>query len=108
MSSSTEITFSFSSLTSLEVVTGSSAVADYMGVAANQKKTFSNKEALDLMQNSNIISALSRFDQAIVNLLIDQQESHEEQRKHYVELARGIDRPEDVHAGVYLTIRHCR
>lgn len=108
MSSSTEITFSFSYLTSLEVVTGSSAVSDYMGVAANQKKTFSNKEALDLMQNSNIIGALSRFDQAIVNLLIDKQVAHEEERQYQAIQTGRPDRPEDVYAGTYLTIRHCR
>ncbi|WOL24506.1 hypothetical protein fHeYen902_160 [Yersinia phage fHe-Yen9-02] len=108
MSSSTEITFSFSYLTSLEVVIGNSIVADYMTVDANQKETYSGKRAIDLMQNSNIVGALSRFDQAIVNLMIDKQVAHEEERRYQAIQTGRPDRPEDVYAGTYLTIRHCR
>lgn len=107
MSSSTEITFSFAFMTSLEVVIGASAVSDYLGVAANKEKVFEGKEAVDLMRNSNIVGAMPSFDQAIVTLLLERASQHELERRFYANLA-GNDRPEDSYLGTYLKVRHVR
>lgn len=110
MSSSVEVTFSFSYLSSLEVVLGSGCLAHDFSISANTHKTFSGKEAFDLMQSDRVLSKLSRFDQAIVQLMIVQEEAHEQER---IRLLPDADRYEartdrDIHAGTYLTIRHCR
>ncbi len=107
MSSTTEITFSFAYLTSLEVVLGTSAVADYLEVAANKQKVFSGKEAVDLMLNSNVVGALPAFDQALVTLLLDRASQHELERRFNANL-RFEDRPEDSYLGTYLTVKHVR
>lgn len=80
MSSSTTLTFIFPELTTLEVTIGNGVVPAYLEVAENKDKTFSDIEALRLMGDSNVVGAMSRFDQSLLNLLIDRHEVHENAR----------------------------
>lgn len=77
MSSSTTLTFIFPELTTLEVTIGNGVVPAYLEIAANKEKTFSDIEALRLMGDSNVVGAMSRFDQAMLNMLIARHETHE-------------------------------
>jgi len=77
MSSSTTLTFIFPEMTTLEVSIGNGVVPAYLEVAENKAKTFSDIEALRLMQDSNVVGAMSRFDQSMLNLLIDRHAMHE-------------------------------
>ncbi|QZE58824.1 hypothetical protein pEaSNUABM28_00267 [Erwinia phage pEa_SNUABM_28] len=80
MSSSTTLTFIFPEMTTLEVSIGNGIVPAYLGLAENRDITFSDVKALRLMGDSNIVGAMSRFDQSMLNLLIDRHMSHENVR----------------------------
>lgn len=80
MSSSTTLTFIFPEMTTLEVSLGNSVVPSYLEIAENKDKTFSDIEALRLMQDSNVVGAMDRFDQSLLNLLIDRHVSREDVR----------------------------
>ena len=80
MSSSTTLTFIFPEMTTLEVSIGNSVVPSYLEIAENKDKTFSDIGALRLMQDSNVVGALSRFDQSMLNLLLDRHATHENTR----------------------------
>lgn len=77
MSSSTTLTFIFPEMTTLEVSIGNGVVPSYLGIAANEDKTFSDVKALHLMQDSNVVGVMSGFDQSILNLLIDRHNTRE-------------------------------
>lgn len=77
MSSSTTLTFIFPELTSLEVSIGNGVVPHYLGIAENMDKTFSDVKALRLMQDSNVVGVMNRFDQSLLNMLIARHETHE-------------------------------
>ncbi|QZE57474.1 hypothetical protein MPK71_gp265 [Erwinia phage pEa_SNUABM_1] len=77
MSSSTTLTFIFPELTTLEVSIGNGVVPSYLGIAENRDKTFSDIKALRLMQDSNVVGVMSRFDQSLLNMLISRHETHE-------------------------------
>ncbi|QZE56460.1 hypothetical protein pEaSNUABM3_00263 [Erwinia phage pEa_SNUABM_3] len=77
MSSSTTLTFIFPEMTTLEVSIGNGVVPAYLGLAENKDITFSDVKALRLMGDSNIVGAMSRFDQSMLNMLIARHETHE-------------------------------
>lgn len=80
MSSSTTLTFIFPEMTTLEVSIGNGVVPEYLNVAANKDKTFSDIQALRLMQDSNVVGAMNRFDQSLLNLLLARHETNEHVR----------------------------
>ena len=77
MSSSTTLTFIFPEMTTLEVSIGNGVVPAYLGLAENRDITFGDVKALRLMGDSNIVGAMSRFDQSMLNMLIARHETHE-------------------------------
>ena len=80
MSSSTTLTFIFPEMTTLEVSIGNGVVPEYLGISANTDKTFSDTKAMRLMHDSNVVGALSRFDQSLLNLLLDRHVMHDNVR----------------------------
>ena len=107
MSSSTTLTFIFPEMTTLEVSIGNGAVPEYLNVAANKDKTFSDIQALRLMQDSNVVGAMTRFDQSLLNLLLERHAMHDN-----VRLRDCIDRAATAEyfpsVGLYLRVAHHR
>lgn len=77
MSSSTTLTFIFPELTTLEVTIGNGIAPRYLGIAENDGTTFNGIEALRLMGDSNVVGVMTRFDHAILGLLLDRHATHE-------------------------------
>lgn len=80
MSSSTTLTFIFPEMTTLEVSIGNGVVPAYLKIPANKDRTFSDIQALRLMQDSGIVGAMNRFDQSLLNLLLARHETNEHVR----------------------------
>lgn len=110
MSSSTELEFSFSYMSSLTVVVGNGNVAEALRIPANDRTVFYCAEAMTTMKDKLVTEELSRFDLAILNLMIDRQEQHEENRRQLEEKYRasGQELPDPEYTGVMLEIRHFR
>lgn len=105
MSSSTELQFIFPEMTTLIVTVGNGAVPQYMGIPANEETQMTGETALNFMLNSNIVGVMNRFDQSILNLLIDRHEQNEEEERA---LRQAHMQKHIKNAGVYLIIKHHR
>lgn len=104
MSSSTEISFIFPYLTTLEVVTGSGSLANKLGVDANEEQTFLGSQAMQLMNGLHVQQELCLFDRSILNLMIDRQMDYDEKITTYER-----DSKDHVpHEGLMLLVRHTR
>jgi len=105
MSSSTTLTFIFPELTTLEVTIGNGVVPEYLEVAENKDKSFNGIEAIRLMGDSNIVGVMSRFDQSLLNLLMDRHIAHDHIRCRDCIESGAEFYPDD---GVYLRVSHHR
>ncbi|QYW03228.1 hypothetical protein pEaSNUABM13_00269 [Erwinia phage pEa_SNUABM_13] len=105
MSSSTELQFIFPESTTLIVTVGNGIVPEYMGIPANQETQMTGETAFNFMQNSNIVGVMNRFDQSLLNLLIDRHEQNEEDESA---LRQAHMQKHTKNSGVYLIIKHHR
>ncbi|QYW03569.1 hypothetical protein pEaSNUABM14_00269 [Erwinia phage pEa_SNUABM_14] len=105
MSSSTEFHFIFPESTTLIVTVGNGIVPEYMGIPANQETHLTGETAFNFMQNSNIVGVMNRFDQSLLNLLIDRHEQNEEEESA---LRQAHMQKHTKNFGVYLLIKHHR
>lgn len=104
MSSSTQVTFIFPYLTTLEVVTGTGNLANKLGVGVNKDSTFYGNQAMQIMNGLHVQQELSLFDRSILNLMIDRQLSYE---RSMTPPLTDVDDSE-AHEGLMLVVRHCR
>ncbi|AWY08525.1 hypothetical protein HOT49_gp266 [Erwinia phage vB_EamM_Alexandra] len=105
MSSSTTLTFIFPELTTLEVTIGNGVVPARLEVAENKSKTFSDIEALRLMQDSNVNGVMSGFDLSLLNLLIDRHNNREHFHCQECVMSGATYFPS---TGLYLRVSHHR
>lgn len=106
MSSSTEVSFIFPYLTTLEVVLGTGDLSSKFDVKVNDEKNFVGNQAMQVMNGLHVQQALNLFDRSILNLMIDRQMAYEEQRQSF---SGGNHDDEYVaHNGLMLVIRHFR
>ena len=104
MSSSTQITFIFPYLTSLEVVTGTGSLANKLGVSANDQQEFRGSQAMQIMNGLHVQQELNLFDRSILNLMIERQVRHEEDAVSSKFEASNHEQ----HEGLMVVVMHCR
>lgn len=100
---STEMQFIFPEATTLIVTLPHPLPAEYLGIPQNEETRMTGATALKYMQNSNIMGMMSRFDQSMLNLLIDRHEQLEEEER---QLRKAHMQPHTENAGLYLIVKH--
>lgn len=104
MSSSTQVSFIFPYLTTLEVVTGTGSLAAKLGVAENEQAEFRGNQAMQIMNGLHVQQELNLFDRSILNLMIDRQLQYEESA-----LDSKFDASKhEPHEGLMIVVMHCR
>ena len=102
MSSTTEITMNFSNNTTYTITLGSRDVAERFHIEENREEVWEQQKAMDCMYGIKFQNALPLWHRNLVNLMLMEEIRVQEDRNEY------DPAPEEIYAGVSLTIRHIR
>lgn len=105
MSSSTTLTFIFPEMTNLEVTVGNGVVPKYLGIPANNHRCYNGPEVLDATSHPEIAGKMTRFDQALLNLLVERHLACEEVRRQE---CANTGETFYANAGLHLKVEHHR